>query len=191
MNVIEGFGGTLLTASTETGTQLYNQIVSYFGGASAAGDIVIASALNTLDRLAKGSANQKLFMNAAGTLPEWGSPIYTGYTTRDSAVATGTQAVTGVGFKPSIVIAFSSVVNTSEVSIGSDMGSGVNGCVYNNASNVLGKWGPVSHLVQMQEDASKAYYCDISAMDADGFTLSWTRVDDPTGTIEIYYLAIR
>ena len=59
--------GTLPTASGGTGLTGYT-----------AGDIVYASALNTLGKLAKGTADQFLQMNTGATAPEWTSTIDAG-----------------------------------------------------------------------------------------------------------------
>jgi len=63
-------------------------------GSDADGD-TYQRAAGELARLAKGGANLKYFMNAAGTLPEWASGIKIGTFDRDTATATGTQAISG------------------------------------------------------------------------------------------------
>ena len=73
------------------------------------GDIPYASANLTPNKLAKGAANLKLFMNAGATAPEWAAGIKIGEFTRSIAAASGDVGYTGVGFKPSAVIFLSGV----------------------------------------------------------------------------------
>ena len=84
----------------------------------AQGDMIYGSAINTLAMLTKGAANAKLFMNAAGTLPEWASGVKIGSFTRDIAGANGNVAYTGAGFKPSVIVFIGAVGNTKYVSMG-------------------------------------------------------------------------
>ncbi|MFH1320319.1 MAG: hypothetical protein ABII90_06685, partial [Bacteroidota bacterium] len=70
----------------------------------AAGDTAIGTGSNTAKRLALGAANLKYFVNAAGNDIEWAKGLKVSAVTYNVATATGTQAVTGVGFKPSAVI---------------------------------------------------------------------------------------
>ena len=62
-----------------TGTWQGTVVATTYGGTGlssyVAGDIIYASATNTLSALAKGSAYQFLKMNSAGTAPEWSSSL--------------------------------------------------------------------------------------------------------------------
>lgn len=62
-----------------TGTWQGSTVAAIYGGTGlstyVAGDLLYASATNTLSALAKGTTKQFLKMNAAGTAPEWSSTI--------------------------------------------------------------------------------------------------------------------
>ncbi len=107
----------------------------------------------------------------------------------DVSTATGTQAITGVGFQPKVLILMASL---------------------NDAS---GSWGIVSGttgggLTQSMNSISTTYANDndapilyvnggntaigsINSLDSDGFTIGWVKSSSPTGTLLIDYLAFR
>lgn len=73
-------------------------LVSLEGLSLAAGDILYATAADTLARLAKGTAAQQLAMNAGATAPEWVTPVTTGYTLLGTITTTSgsSQALTSL-----------------------------------------------------------------------------------------------
>jgi len=154
----------------------------------AQGDMLYASAANTLAWLAKGAANLKLFMNAGATVPEWAAGIKIGVTGYDTATATGTQAVTGVGFKPSHLILFAQVASTVEISWGFSNGTSDH-CVLNDLSTFFGR--DSSYCIFLYQEPGIYTRATISALGADGFTISWTKVGAKVGTATIYYMAFR
>ena len=96
-----GFGTTGLTpaAATAGGVTVAGTLVAANGGTSfstyAQGDIIYASAANTLAKLTKGAAGQVLTMNGGATIPEWAAPTGgIGGTIAATQVAYGTAADT-------------------------------------------------------------------------------------------------
>lgn len=116
--------------------------------------------------------------------------VKVGATTRDIATASGTQAITGVGFQPKYI--------QFEGSLGGNIQSfhgcfdGTTGrCNYTpdfSASPTAGKWqvdgGGNSITVVF---SSSNYYTATVAFNADGFTLTWTKTGTTSGTINIIY----
>jgi len=155
---------------------------------SVAGDTVYASAANILARLAKGSANTKLFMNAGDTAPEWAAGLMTNYLTRDCHAASGDVSYTGVGFKPSAII-FISSVSANSISFG----------VW--TPNYDGSWGMYgttitgvtdNTVIQHVNSAGSAFNnAIVKSVDADGFTLTWTESTGFTATGYTLYIAFR
>jgi len=95
------FGTTGLTpaAATAGGVTVAGTLVAANGGTSfstyAQGDIIYASAANTLAKLTKGAAGQVLTMNGGATIPEWAAPTGgIGGTIAVNQVAFGTGADT-------------------------------------------------------------------------------------------------
>tara|TARA_B110000285_G_scaffold136137_1_gene152529 strand:+ start:7928 stop:9550 length:1623 start_codon:yes stop_codon:yes gene_type:complete len=102
------FGTTGLTpaAATAGGVTVAGTLVAANGGTSfstyAQGDIIYASAANTLAKLTKGAAGQVLTMNGGATIPEWAAPTGgIGGTIADTQVAFGTAADT-IGGEPEL-----------------------------------------------------------------------------------------
>ncbi|MCP3684333.1 MAG: hypothetical protein GY861_16770 [bacterium] len=148
---------------------------------SGSGDLLYTSAANTLARLAKGSANEVLRMNAAGTFPEWGSTFSSVSFTRDTSTATGTQAITGAGFKPRGVIILGGIEYTTQVS----WGAAVSGYVAFSMSDYSGGGGGyrvLGNAVYIWQSGAIAYSGDISSWDADGITIQWNKIGAKTGT---------
>lgn len=137
------------------------------------------------------SANKKLFGNADGTAPEWSTGIKIGTFTRDTSLASGTQAITGVGFKPSHVIFLANTFNTPEASVGFDSGT-IAYELDSYGAVVAGNWliHSFGSIFLLQGD-SIFYSGRISSFDTDGFTITWTKTGAKTGTGTIAYLACR
>jgi hypothetical protein len=156
---------------------------------SAIGDMIFSSdALGTPARLAAGLANMKMFMNAAGAAPSWGTGYKFNSFARDMAAASGAVSYTGVGFKPSSILFIFLVQGTPSGGIamcGPDrivrgVGTTISTTVWYAMDNVSG-----FHSNGGRHDGA------VTSYDDDGFTLTWTKTGSPTGTIWIYYLAMR
>jgi hypothetical protein len=120
------------------------------------------------------------------------SQYYVGSFTRNVTTASGTQAVTGVGFTPKIVRFRMAAIGTTQSSVGSGTATS-NGCVYTNRSGTADNYGASAHAVVADESGANIYTGTISSMDSDGFTMSWTRTGTPTtaGSMTIYFDAER
>lgn len=142
-------------------------------------------------KLTLGAADLKLFMNAAGSANEYAIGLYVGSFTRDITTATGTQAVTGVGFKPSTIICFSSTAANGQYSVGFDDLANLAGCFTGvDAANPNFTDGG-AYSVYVYVSAGNDYKGKVKSFDADGFTFSWTKTGTPSGNVKTYFLAIR
>lgn len=111
--------------------------------------------------------------------------------TRDTSLASGTQAITGVGFEPK-TIEFLSLVNvTSTASWG--FSDGTTDRVLQDHHNTTPDTYSISGIGRSIGliQASGAYNGLISSFDSDGFTISWTKVSTTSGTAHIFYRAFR
>lgn len=112
--------------------------------------------------------------------------------TRDMTAATGSVAYTGVGFKPKAVIFLCGVTGGSTWgSIGfTDGTSDVSW--YNNHASSADSWVlNVANSIDGTTGSGAAQVTTTTSLDADGFTLSWTKIGSPTGTATVAYLALR
>ncbi len=159
-------------------------------GSDADGDIYYR-ALGVLARLAKGTANLKLFMNAGAIAPEWAVGMKIGTFTKDTADATGTQEISGVGFKPSFVIFFAVTNVAAEASFGFDDGSNAYS-IDDWHNRTADTWSySVVNSIQLNQAAGIIYSGVISVLGADGFTITWTKAGAKTGSAYIHYMAFR
>lgn len=163
----------------------------FLNRATTAGDLWYATAAATAARLALGTANHRLFVNAGATAPEWAAGLKIGTFSIDTATATGTQAVSGVGFKPSHLIFLAAIAATAQVSIGFDDGTN-HYALFDDHNTVAATFNvSASYSIYILQGAGITYTGAVSVLGADGFTVSWTKTGAKTGTATIYYLALR
>lgn len=117
--------------------------------------------------------------------------IYSDKFQRDMTTATGTQAVTGIGFKPTYVLMLASVGAGQTVSWGSDNSNGSRRCLYSLDGDITTITGAGTVSVQLYISGSAEQHGLISSFDSDGFTFSWTKVGSPTGTATVNFTAFR
>lgn len=108
--------------------------------------------------------------------------------TRDIATASGTQAVTGVGFTPKALILLGVIDGTTITSFGAHSAT-TGGAVFQRGS--AGGFFASGALQFQTNSTPDQAFASVQSMDADGFTLSWTKQNSPTGTATIIYLALR
>jgi hypothetical protein len=103
-------------------------------------------------------------------------------------LASGTQAITGVGFRPKAVVFFGNVDSTPSASIGASDGTTGGSIAFQTGT---ANWRTLGTAINIfNTGASTEYTGDISSLDADGFTINWSKFSTPTGTATIYYVAM-
>ena len=145
---------------------------------------------------ADGTSGQVLSTNASGAL-SWATAsagavsVKVGTFTRDLTTASGTQAVTGVGFTPKAIIFLtaSSAVDVGYGSWGVTDGGVVSGIEWRGG--VTADTFAASNIISVILTATDYQYVSAISLDADGFTVTWVKAGSPTGTAAIRYLAIR
>ena len=112
--------------------------------------------------------------------------------TRDMTAASGDVAYTGYGFQPIALIIFTSThealsiaswgfgdVNLSEM------------CTYRPTGSTT-VFVSASNIIYADETGGKSQIAVLKTLDADGFTLTWTKAGDVSaGTLTILVLALR
>jgi len=185
----------VISPDTDAGDKRWIKLSAHaiFGLSSLTeGDVPYASAANTLSSLAIGAANYKAFVNAAGTAPEWAIGHMTGTFTREMDAATGTAAITGVGFKPSMVLFFGGINGGLIASIfGASMSTRNYAIAQNGVADQFAV-APAMSILLKEDAATKYQAATMSTYDADGFTLSWIRLGaTAAGTATLFYIAFR
>ena len=178
---------TGLTASLPVFTGASKELVS-----KSVADTRTALGITALGLLANGAANLKPFMNAAGNGVEWAGGISRVEFSWDIST-TGTQSITGVGFKPKVVIFLMSVSATPMASIGFDFGGsggGLNLSIANYHSSTANAWAPSQPLTAIYGSGVHAI-AYITTMDSDGFTITKSKNGSPTGTATVMCLCFR
>lgn len=101
--------------------------------------------------------------------------------TRDISLASGDQAVTGVGFRPSKIL-FIGAVGTMSNTVGIDDGT-IAFAICGADSGAVLDWSTYSIYVRIS--SGNQYEGKITSFDADGFTITWVKQGLPTGTANI------
>lgn len=137
---------------------------------SAKGSMVYASAAHVLAALAIGSANQKLFVNAAGDGIEWATGMAVQTFTRACDGASATVNYTGAAFRPSLAIIITQISipsYTDRYSIGIMNGT-TNVCFYSYGNFVYSS----TTVVNLDGVQSAAF----SSWLSNGVALAWTKI---------------
>jgi len=106
---------------------------------------------------------------------------------RDISLANGTQAVTGAGFTPKVVVFIATVQSTALFSVGFDDLSNPN-CIPSLGASAFSTGAGVS--IYMFVSTGNYTTGVINSLDVDGFTISWVKTGSPTGTAYIYTLCL-
>jgi len=167
--------GGVLTGLTGAQVRTILGTAPFVLGSDANGDMWYRAS-GLLARLAIGSADRKLFVNAGGTAPEWAAGVYCITTTRYADASTGNIAVTGVGFKPSVAIAFVQISNTESISLG--MYFGGNGAAFGYLAGAGWQNGSGA-LILMYPSGGGYTYASVNSWDSDGMTLTWVNSTSP------------
>ena len=118
--------------------------------------------------------------------------MFVGNTTRDTSLASGTQAITGVGFTPRACVFLAEISATQQASWGVAT-AGASNALFSNGLSVADTYSDdQTSAIYLRQAATINAYADVDSFDSDGFTLGWTR-DDPgkTGIARLQYLCIR
>lgn len=185
-----GTNAATFTGTTFIGALTGNASTATSLAGGAAGNLPYQSAANTTALLSL-VANAKLFGNAAGTAPEFATGYKIGTFTYDTSTASGTQAITGVGFKPSLLVLMAIINDTQQVSIGFDDGTN-HYCLINEHNAAATLWFSSATLsIELIQSGSDFVTGAVTTLGTDGFTITWTKTGSKTGTATIYYLAMR
>ncbi len=125
---------------------------------------------------------------AAGSLDAVGLLSKSVTFTRDMTTATGTQAVTGVGFQPTAIIFVGAISGTAQEFVGfADSSKAGRNRNYLTSSG----WFVGAQAISCSVSSGNYQVGDVSTYDADGFTISWIKSGAPTGTLTVYALCFR
>ena len=153
------------------------------------GNIITYDASGNPAVIATGTRGHFLKSAGAGAAPTFADAgnSKNGLITLDVTTATGTVAVTSLGFTPKNIIFFA-VMTTNMGNVGAwgmlgNMTRGVSAYVdYEDVYNY-------NAAVQIRSVAGAHQQIDLSSLDSDGFTLSHIKTGSPTGTAGIFWMA--
>lgn len=107
--------------------------------------------------------------------------------TRDMTAAGGDVSYTGIGFKPTAILAMGVINSTTVMSLGYIDSAGND----NGISILSNQYQNNSQFLLFYIDGSNYQFAVVKSYDADGFTLTWTKAGSPTGTVNLTFLCFR
>ena len=150
--------------------------------------------INVEDPTNDQDADTKVARNAAIAAAGLSSKIITA--TRDTAAASGDVEYTGVGFQPTSLVSFAYVSITAPGAT-----ANINSIGFADSSKACKNVYIVATSTGVASNGNSAYLIDwdytvrqyaiVKSFDADGFTLTWTKVNSPTGTGTLYFLCLK
>ena len=173
--------GSIDLVHLQTGTD--GQIISW----DASGDPVAVG---------PGTDGQVLTSTGAGSPPAFeavpaSTTIKIGGFSKDIADASGTLAITGVGFQPTVVMFFATVSGGSGFSVGSNDLT-TRSAFYDNQASSDNTWGNLgAGTIMMERGSGNQYKGVVNSMDVDVFTIGWTKVSSISGTMQVTWHAMR
>ena len=111
--------------------------------------------------------------------------------TRDLTLAAGLQSITGVGFRPKVILFFANIDSAPQMSIcANDARTNAGEGIQDYSGIVADSYQLVQNVsVILTVNSTTRSFASLSSIDADGFTLSWQKDGSPTGTAAVGYLA--
>ena len=109
--------------------------------------------------------------------------------TRDLTASSGNVSYTGAGFTPRSVIIFGSLNFVAVASWGMSDNSRTVGAIHTTGGGA--NFYSSNVAVYFETSSNNGQYATVASYDADGFTLTWTKNNSPTGTATLYMLCLR
>lgn len=109
------------------------------------------------------------------------------YISKDMTAASGDVSYTGIGFKPTAMIAFSAKGGTTNSHMGMVDSSKTGRSIYNLAGN----FSKFDAFIVLTTSSGNYQEAAVKSFDTDGFTLTWAKTGSPTGTGDIIILCFK
>ena len=116
---------------------------------------------------------------------------YVGTFTRDMTLATGTQAITSIGFRPTAIQFISAKEFT--ISYSSGFSGGNTSRSWGLQDDTTDAWHDPGNgvCIYVRTSSSDGQAGSLNSFDADGFTIGWLKQGTPTGTLRVSYIAYK
>lgn len=108
--------------------------------------------------------------------------------TRLMTAASGDVAYTGIGFKPSVIIAFANIDASVYRCFGLCDSSKASSALYAYSSSALADF---NGLFAVSDGVNWAQNAIVKSFDDDGFTLTWTKIGSPSGSADLTFLCLK
>jgi hypothetical protein len=123
-----------------------------------------------------------------------GPEPFIGSTSRTNTTANGTQSITGVGFRPTWVMCSGTAGgggDTDSASFGFATSTTGRAQFHNHSGNATQKNVDDDSLIRYVDSATILNEGNLTSMDADGFTITWTKTGAPTGNTLLRFICFK
>jgi hypothetical protein len=154
----------------------------------------LASGTVPTARLGSGTASSSNYLRGDQSwqvITSYTASVKIGSFTRDTILATGDVSYIGIGFQPKYILFKSYGVTSTSQSDGFSDGISHHCMYYWNNQLQAPNTNYCIYLAVVPTDSGSLQHAIVKSMDADGFTLTWTKVGTPSGTATIIYLAYK
>ncbi len=112
-------------------------------------------------------------------------------TSRNMADATSSVGITGIGFRPSYISLYYAQENTSVWGYG--FSDGTTGRSINSrhqlSADTVTAVGSI--IMEAHQGSPNTVQAEIVSLDIDGFTINYTKINSPTGVLQMYFTAFK
>lgn len=167
--------GRISADSLNAATSVSSNTLSVSSSANIGGDLTVAGSAQT-------NLTGNVVVSGIATFAQ-GLTRVVNYT-RDLSLSSGSQTLTGAGFRPHGARVIMGQAGTNRMSMSQTDGT-MTACVLYNVSGNTFSTSFGGTLVFVQDIAGiQEYTGTFTAFTSDGLTINWTRVGTPTGTIQ-------
>ncbi len=118
---------------------------------------------------------------------------FIGTVNRDVTIASGTQAVTGIGFRPTSIHFLYNITGTASTGWGfSDKASSGNASLRDDQLETVDSYqSSGTTAIRILTGVGDEYDGDVISYDINGFTFDWVKIGSPTGNLNIRFIAYK
>ncbi len=170
---------------SSSGTYTYSEVNINGSEPSVAANSIRIARVSTDGTLVLSVVDRRITQISAGKYKK-------GSFTRDISLSSGSQVITGVGFKPSAIWALAGLDSPATV-FSYSFGDGANstGSVSSSHEDTADTVRTDANFLIADLNGANQYLGIIDSFDDDGFTIGWTKVGVTTGILSVSYIVAK
>lgn len=171
---------------SKTGTYTYSEVNINANEPSVAANSIRIARVSTDGTTVLSVVDRRITQIAAGR-------FLVSTFTRDLAIPSGTQEITGVGFKPEAVVILGGLDSPAtlwSIAIGT-AGVDITGSISSDHEDTADTIRMAGNFMIFDFSGTNQYVGALTSFDNDGFTITWAKTGNTSGTGSFYYLVFK